>query len=57
MRKKYVRVGFTAAQSSELWDRWQKGEGLESTHNGHSSSLMRMSAIGSQSSRSSAAIS
>lgn len=30
MRKKYVRVGFTAAQSSELWDRWRKGEGLTS---------------------------
>ena len=30
MRKKYIRVGFTAAQSSELWDRWQKGEGLRS---------------------------
>jgi len=30
MRKKYIRVGFTAAQSSELWDRWQKGEGLKS---------------------------
>ena len=30
MRKKYVRVGFTAAQSSELWDRWRKGEGLKS---------------------------
>jgi hypothetical protein len=30
MRKKYVRVGFTAAQSSELWDRWQNGEGLKS---------------------------
>jgi len=30
MRKKYIRVGFTAAQSSELWARWQKGEGLKS---------------------------
>jgi IS30 family transposase len=30
MRKKYVRVGFTSAQSSELWDRWRKGEGLKS---------------------------
>ncbi len=28
MRKKYIRIGFTAAQSSELWDRWRKGEGL-----------------------------
>ena len=30
MKKKYIRVGFTAAQSSELWDRWRKGEGLKS---------------------------
>ncbi len=30
MRTKYKRVGFTAAQSAELWDRWQRGEGLES---------------------------
>jgi IS30 family transposase len=30
MRKKYIRVGFTPAQSSELWDRWRKGEGLKS---------------------------
>jgi hypothetical protein len=30
MRKKYIRVGFTAAQSSELWDRWRTGEGLTS---------------------------
>ena len=30
MRKKSVCVGFTAAQSSELWDRWRKGEGLKS---------------------------
>jgi len=28
MRRKYIRIGFTAAQSSELWDRWRKGEGL-----------------------------
>ena len=28
MRKRYIRVGFTAAQSLELWDRWRKGEGL-----------------------------
>jgi len=28
MKKKYVRVGFTPAQSAELWDRWRKGEGL-----------------------------
>ena len=30
MKKKYKRVGFTAAQSAELWDRWQQGEGLTS---------------------------
>ncbi len=30
MRKNYIRVGFTPAQSSELWDRWRKGEGLKS---------------------------
>jgi len=30
MRRKYRRVGFTAAQSAELWDRWRKGEGLTS---------------------------
>jgi len=28
MRRKYVRVGFTAAQCWELWDRWRKVEGL-----------------------------
>ena len=26
----YYRVGFTAAQSAELWERWKKGEGLKS---------------------------
>src|SRR5499425_1881188 len=26
----YHRVGFTAAQSAELWGRWKKGEGLKS---------------------------
>ena len=30
MKRKYHRVGFTATQKSELWDRWQKGEGLKS---------------------------
>ena len=29
MRRKYNRVGFTTAQKTELWDRWQKGEGLK----------------------------
>jgi len=28
MKKKYHRVGFTAAQRAELWDRWRKGESL-----------------------------
>ena len=28
MKRKYHRVGFTAAQSAELWERWKKGEGL-----------------------------
>jgi len=27
---KYHRIGFTAAQSAELWERWKKGEGLKS---------------------------
>jgi len=30
MQRKYKRIGFTAAQQTELWDRWQKGEGLKS---------------------------
>ena len=30
MKRKYHRVGFTAAQKAELWERWQKGEGLKS---------------------------
>jgi IS30 family transposase len=30
MGRKYRRVGFTAAQSAELWERWKKGEGLKS---------------------------
>jgi IS30 family transposase len=34
MRKKYHRVGFTAAQSAELWERWKKGEGLHSIGRG-----------------------
>lgn len=29
MRKKYVRVGFTAAQNLALWERWRKGESLK----------------------------
>jgi IS30 family transposase len=28
MKRKYHRVGFTAAQSAELWERWKKGEDL-----------------------------
>jgi IS30 family transposase len=27
---KYHRIGFTAAQSAELWERWKKGESLKS---------------------------
>ena len=30
MKRKYKRIGFTAVQKAELWDRWQKGEGLKS---------------------------
>lgn len=29
MRKPYRRVGFTAAQSAELWERWKEGSGLK----------------------------
>ena len=28
MGKKYKRLGFRASQSAEVWDRWQRGEGL-----------------------------
>ena len=28
MGKKYKRLGFTASESAEVWDRWQRGEGL-----------------------------
>jgi IS30 family transposase len=30
VRKPYHRVGFTAAQSAELWERWKEGSGLKS---------------------------
>ncbi len=30
MGKRYKRLGFTEAQSIELWDRWQQGESLKS---------------------------
>jgi len=30
MRKPYRRVGFTAAESAELWERWKEGSGLKS---------------------------
>jgi len=30
MRRRYRRVGLTAAQSAELWERWKKGEGPKS---------------------------
>ncbi len=42
MKRKYKRIGFTAAQKSELWERWQKGEGLKSIGRAfgkHSSSI------------------
>ena len=29
VRKPYHRVGFTAAQSAELWERWKKGTGVK----------------------------
>ena len=30
MKKKYVRVGFTQAQKTELWERWRRGEQMKS---------------------------
>ena len=30
MGKRYKRLGFTEAQSQELWDRWQRGERMKS---------------------------
>ena len=30
MTKMYVRVGFTAAQKTELWERWRRGEQMKS---------------------------
>jgi len=30
MKRKHRRVGFTAAESAELWKRWRTGEGLKS---------------------------
>jgi IS30 family transposase len=30
VKRPYHRLGFTPAQSAELWDRWRKGEGLTS---------------------------
>jgi IS30 family transposase len=29
MKRGYYRVGFTAGQSAELWERWKRGEGLK----------------------------
>ncbi len=29
MRRAYYRIGFTAGQSAELWERWKRGEGLK----------------------------
>jgi hypothetical protein len=30
MKRSYHRIGFSAAQSAELWEHWKKGEGLKS---------------------------
>jgi IS30 family transposase len=30
MKRRYHRVGFTAAQSAELWERWMNGEAHKS---------------------------
>lgn len=37
----YHRVGFTEAQSSELWERWKKGEGLKSIGRAFGKRLLR----------------
>jgi hypothetical protein len=29
MKRAYYRIGFTAGQSEELWERWKRGEGLK----------------------------
>ena len=29
MRRAYYRIGFSAGQSEELWERWKRGEGLK----------------------------
>lgn len=29
MKRAYYRIGFTAGQSDELWERWKRGEGLK----------------------------
>jgi IS30 family transposase len=29
MKRAYYRIGFTAGQSAELWERWKRGEGLK----------------------------
>ena len=29
MKRTFHRIGFTAQQSAELWERWKKGEGLK----------------------------
>ena len=29
MRRAYYRIGFTAGQSAELWERWKRGDGLK----------------------------
>jgi len=29
MKRAYYRIGFTAGQSAELWERWKRGEGMK----------------------------
>ena len=29
MKRAYYRIGFTAGQSEEFWERWKRGEGLK----------------------------
>src|SRR5258708_13787191 len=29
MKRAYYRVGFSAGQSAELWERWKRGDGLK----------------------------
>jgi hypothetical protein len=40
------RRGFTAAEKTELWDRWQRGESLEEARQAQSGRPARMTATG-----------